>query len=239
MRPRHRLTVLPAVPEPLAPLRVLAHNLRWGWHPPTQELFRSIDPDGWESSGHNPLRMLNETDARVLEQAAADPGFLHRQREVFDDLQRYLDEARWYQGLADAPRCIAYFSPEFGVSEVLPQYSGGLGVLAGDHLKAASDLGVPVVGVGLFYRAGRPAAADHGQPARGDAARAGVGRRGRPRAAVPARLRRRGERPGRAGGHRPALRRRRRAPAPPGDPARHRRGGGGGPAPAPSPRGSH
>ncbi|HYY81718.1 MAG TPA: alpha-glucan family phosphorylase [Actinomycetes bacterium] len=154
MRPRHRLTVLPAVPEPLAPLRVLAHNLRWGWHPPTQELFRSIDPDGWESSGHNPLRMLNETDARVLEQAAADPGFLHRQREVFDDLQRYLDEARWYQGLADAPRCIAYFSPEFGVSEVLPQYSGGLGVLAGDHLKAASDLGVPVVGVGLFYRAG-------------------------------------------------------------------------------------
>jgi glycogen phosphorylase len=154
MRPRHRFTVLPTVPEPLAPLRVLAHNLRWSWHPPTQELFRSIDPDGWEASGHNPLRMLNETDARVLEQAAADPDFLSRQRGVLEDLERYLTEPRWYQTLTDAPSRIAYFSPEFGVSEVLPQYSGGLGVLAGDHLKAASDLGVPVVGVGLFYRSG-------------------------------------------------------------------------------------
>jgi starch phosphorylase len=154
MRPRHRFTVLPTVPEPLAPLRVLAHNLRWGWHPPTQELFRWIDPAGWAASGHNPLRMLNETDARVLEQAAADPGFLERQRAVLEDLERYLAEPRWYQTLADAPSRIAYFSPEFGVSEVLPQYSGGLGVLAGDHLKAASDLGVPLVGVGLFYRSG-------------------------------------------------------------------------------------
>jgi glycogen phosphorylase len=154
MRPLHRFTVLPTVPEALAPLRVLAHNLRWSWHPATQELFRAIDPDGWEASGHNPLRMLNETDARVLEQAAADPEFLARQQALVDDLQQYLGEPRWYQTLAGAPARIAYFSPEFGVSEVLPQYSGGLGVLAGDHLKAASDLGVPVVGVGLFYRSG-------------------------------------------------------------------------------------
>jgi glycogen phosphorylase len=154
MRPLHRFTVLPTVPEALAPLRVLAHNLRWSWHPATQELFRAIDPDGWEASGHNPLRMLNETDARVLEQAAADPEFLARQQALVQDLERYLAEPRWYQTLAGAPARIAYFSPEFGVSEVLPQYSGGLGVLAGDHLKAASDLGVPVVGVGLFYRSG-------------------------------------------------------------------------------------
>jgi starch phosphorylase len=154
MRPLHRFTVLPTVPEALAPLRVLAHNLRWSWHPATQDLFRAIDPDGWEASGHNPLRMLNETDARVLEQAAADPGFLARQQALVEDLQRYLSEPRWYQSLQGAPSRIAYFSPEFGVSEVLPQYSGGLGVLAGDHLKAASDLGVPVVGVGLFYRSG-------------------------------------------------------------------------------------
>ena len=154
MRPLHRFTVLPTVPEALAPLRALAHNLRWSWHPATQELFRAIDPDGWEASGHNPLRMLNETDARVLEQAAADPEFLARQQALVDDLRRYLAEPRWYQTLAGAPARIAYFSPEFGVSEVLPQYSGGLGVLAGDHLKAASDLGVPVVGVGLFYRSG-------------------------------------------------------------------------------------
>jgi starch phosphorylase len=154
MRPLHRFTVLPTVPEALAPLRTLAHNLRWSWHPATQELFWAIDPDGWEASGHNPLRMLNETDARVLEQAAADPEFLARQQALVEDLRRYLAEPRWYQTLAGAPARIAYFSPEFGVSEVLPQYSGGLGVLAGDHLKAASDLGVPVVGVGLFYRSG-------------------------------------------------------------------------------------
>ena len=70
MRPLHRFTVLPTVPDALNPLRVLAHNLRWSWHPATQELFRAIDPAGWEASGHNPLRMLNETDARVLEHPA-------------------------------------------------------------------------------------------------------------------------------------------------------------------------
>src|ERR687888_230267 len=135
MRPLHRFTVLPTVPKPLEPLSVLARNLRWTWHPPVQELFAAMDPTGWEASGHNPLRMLNEADAA-------------------DALVRYLREPRRYQSLSGAPSRIAYFSPEFGVSEVLPQYSGGLGVLAGDHLKAASDLGVPVVGVGLFYRAG-------------------------------------------------------------------------------------
>ena len=154
MRPLHRFTVLPTVPDALNPLRVLAHNLRWSWHPATQGLFRDIDPAGWEASGHNPLRMLNEIDAPVLEQAADDPDFLARQQALLEDLQAYLNEPRWYQTLANAPSRIAYFSPEFGVSEVLPQYSGGLGVLAGDHLKAASDLGVPVVGVGLFYRSG-------------------------------------------------------------------------------------
>src|SRR6266540_265635 len=93
--------------------------------------------------------MLNETDAAVLERAAADPAFLAAQAAAADDLARYLREPRWYQTLSGAPSRIAYFSPEFGVSEVLPQYSGGLGVLAGDHLKAASDLGV-----GLVYRSG-------------------------------------------------------------------------------------
>ncbi len=154
MRPLHRFTVLPTVPEPLRPLSGLARNLRWTWHPPVQELFAAMDPDGWEASGHNPLRMLNEADAAVLQRAAADPAFLARQTTAAEDLTRYLREPRWYQTLASAPRRIAYFSPEFGVSEVLPQYSGGLGVLAGDHLKAASDLGVPLVGVSLFYRSG-------------------------------------------------------------------------------------
>jgi glycogen phosphorylase len=154
MRPLHRFTVLPTVPEPLKPLSGLARNLRWTWHLPVQDLFAAMDPSGWEASGHNPLRMLNETDAGVLKRAASDPAFLARQSAAAEDLARYLQEPRWYQSLAGAPRRIAYFSPEFGVSEVLPQYSGGLGVLAGDHLKAASDLGVPLVGVSLFYRSG-------------------------------------------------------------------------------------
>src|SRR6266516_762351 len=154
MIPLQRFTVLPTVPEPLRPLAALARNLRWTWHPPVQELFAAIDPAGWEASGHNPLRMLNAAPSGVLEQAAADQVLLARQAAAADDLERYLTEPRWYQTLSDAPRQIAYFSPEFGVSEVLPQYSGGLGVLAGDHLKAASDLGAPLVGVGLFYRSG-------------------------------------------------------------------------------------
>jgi glycogen phosphorylase len=154
MKPLHRFTVLPTVPKPLEPLSVLARNLRWTWHPPVQELFAALDPAGWEAAGRNPLRMLNEADAAVLERAAADPAFLASQATAAEDLASYLREPRWYQSLPAAPSRIAYFSPEFGVSEVLPQYSGGLGVLAGDHLKAASDLGVPLVGVGLFYRSG-------------------------------------------------------------------------------------
>jgi starch phosphorylase len=154
MKPLHRFTVLPTVPKPLEPLSVLARNLRWTWHPPVQELFAALDPAGWEAAGRNPLRMLNEADAAVLERAAADPAFLAGQAAAAEDLASYLREPRWYQSLPAAPGRIAYFSPEFGVSEVLPQYSGGLGVLAGDHLKAASDLGVPLVGVGLFYRSG-------------------------------------------------------------------------------------
>src|SRR6266536_2275448 len=148
MRPLRRLTVLPTVPAALEPLRALARNLRWSWHPPTQELFAAMDAEGWEASGHNPLRMLNEADPARLEGAAADPGLLSRLGVALEDLDRYLTEPRWYQTLPEAPATIAYFSPEFGISEVMPQYSGGLGVLAGDHLKAASDLGVPLVGVG-------------------------------------------------------------------------------------------
>src|SRR6266536_1603106 len=138
MKPLQRFTVLPTVPKPLEPLSVLARNLRWTWHPPVQELFAAMDPAGWEASCHNPLRMLNETDAAVLERAAADPAFLAAQAAAADDLARYLREPRWYQTLSGAPSRIAYFSPEFGVSEVLPQYSGGLGVLAGDHRQVES-----------------------------------------------------------------------------------------------------
>src|SRR5580692_8454868 len=134
-------------------------NLRWSWHPPTVELFESIDPAGWAASGGDPVAMLSSMRPGRLADLAADEDFLRRLDAVLADLRGYTGEPRWYQsGGAGAPEslpnAIAYFSPEYGITAVLPQYSGGLGILAGDHLKSASDLGVPVIGVGLLYRHG-------------------------------------------------------------------------------------
>ncbi len=130
-------------------------NLRWSWHPETRDLFEAVDPDLWVTCGNDPVRVLGEVSAQRLAALAKDRKFLRRLSDVTDDLQEYLDAPHWYQSLGDAaPASIAYFSAEFGITEVLPQYSGGLGILAGDHLKAASDLGVPLIGVGLLYRAG-------------------------------------------------------------------------------------
>jgi starch phosphorylase len=130
-------------------------NLRWSWHPETRDLFESLDPELWQRVGGDPVRALGEVSAERLAQLAKDRRFVRRLQDAVDDLQEYLTTPRWYQSLGkEAPASIAYFSAEFGITEVLPQYSGGLGILAGDHLKAASDLGVPLIGVGLLYRAG-------------------------------------------------------------------------------------
>jgi starch phosphorylase len=129
-------------------------NLRWSWHPASLDLFRDVDRETWEAVAHDPVRLLGEVSPERLAALAEDRAFLERLSAAHADLQDYLTTPRWYQGLKDAPRSIAYFSPEFGIAEVLPQYSGGLGILAGDHLKAASDLGVPILGIGLLYRAG-------------------------------------------------------------------------------------
>ncbi|WP_026875347.1 alpha-glucan family phosphorylase [Jiangella gansuensis] len=155
MRAIRRLMVRTVLPEPLAALGDLVTNLRWSWHQPTQELFSAVDPGLWEEVGHDPVRLLGEVTQDRLAELAADPAFLGLVRATHDDLQNYLSEARWYQDNdGAAPAGIAYFSPEFGITHVLPQYSGGLGILAGDHLKTASDLGVPIIGVGLLYRHG-------------------------------------------------------------------------------------
>jgi glycogen phosphorylase len=158
VRALRRFTVRAQLPEPLAPLQELAGNLRWSWHPPTQDLFAAIDPVAWERVGYDPVRLLGEVSTHRLAQLARDDDLVDRVRAEAADLRSYLTEPRWYQRQRaqdpDLPAAIAYFSMEFGVSEVLPNYSGGLGVLAGDHLKAASDLGLPVIGVGLLYRSG-------------------------------------------------------------------------------------
>ena len=142
------------LPPELAALSDLVMNLRWSWHQETLDLFQSVDPELWRDCGGDPVRLLGAVSPARLAALAKDKRFLRRLSAAADDLSDYLAQPKWYQGLESAPRALAYFSMEFGLTEVLPQYSGGLGILAGDHLKAASDLGVPIIGVGLLYRAG-------------------------------------------------------------------------------------
>jgi starch phosphorylase len=152
-----RFTVRTVLPEPLRPLGELAQNLRWSWHQETRELLQSVDPGGWRAAGGDPVRLLGSVPAQRLAALAEDRRFLRRLTAAAEDLSDYLTNPRWYQSASqgsELPSAIAYFSPEFGITAALPQYSGGLGILAGDHLKAASDLGVPLIGVGLLYRHG-------------------------------------------------------------------------------------
>lgn len=146
--------VRPSLPERLAPLATLAGNLRWSWHTPTQELFRWADANLWEDVGGNPVELLGALSPDRLDALSADATFVARVAELDADLQRYLTQPRWAQSQSRRPPRVAYFSPEFGLSHALQTYSGGLGVLAGDHLKAASELGLDLVGVGLLYRHG-------------------------------------------------------------------------------------
>jgi starch phosphorylase len=149
-----RFTVRTVLPQQLSSLEELATNLRWSWHQPTLRLFESISPEAWEESDHDPVGLLGIIGPARLDELVQDEAFVARANALRDDLHAYLTEPRWYQSLVDAPKSIAYFSPEFGIAAALPQYSGGLGILAGDHLKSASDLGVPIIAAGLFYRAG-------------------------------------------------------------------------------------
>jgi starch phosphorylase len=154
VRAIRRFTVRTVVPANLEALEELALNLRWSWDPATRDLFASIDPALWGATT-DPVRLLGEVSAERLAELSADQSFVDWANRCRDGLRQYLASDRWYQSLgADAPAGIAYFSPEYGIASALPQYSGGLGILAGDHLKSASDLGVPIIAIGLFYRAG-------------------------------------------------------------------------------------
>jgi len=157
VKPVHVYEVVPSLPAPLEGLRRLAFNLRWSWHHHTIELFRRLDSDLWESTEHNPIRMLGLIDQAQLEATAKDESFLAQLDRTVRELEDYLSsESTWFRrtyGKLDG-LLVAYFSAEFGLTECLAIFSGGLGVLAGDHLKSASDLGVPLVGVGLLYQQG-------------------------------------------------------------------------------------
>ncbi len=155
MKALRSFTVRARLPETLTPLVSLALNLRWSWDQETRDLFRWVDPDVWEATRRDPVAVIGAVDPTRLQALTDDPGFMRFLSDTADELARYLTNERWFQLKGPSPlELVGYFSPEFGISEALPQYSGGLGVLAGDHLKASSDLGVPLVGVGLFYRHG-------------------------------------------------------------------------------------
>ncbi len=170
MQPIRTFNVSPSLPSRLEPLRKLASNLRWDWNIETKDLFRRLDPDLWAAHHHNPVLMLGLIRQERLREVAEDPGFLAQMDRAMTELADYLSDRvlgevhrapTWYHktrktGTQTQPlqEAYAYFSAEFGLVDCLPIYSGGLGVLAGDHLKSASDLGLPLVGVGLLYQKG-------------------------------------------------------------------------------------
>jgi starch phosphorylase len=149
-------TVLPCLPDRLRPLQTLAYNLWWCWNADAVALFRRINPDLFEALDHSPIRLLGATDQLRFEQLERDDGFLAHMDRVAAALDHYLKAPTWFQETHanGADTRVAYFSAEFGIHESVPVYSGGLGVLAGDHLKSASDLGIPLTGVSLMYREG-------------------------------------------------------------------------------------
>jgi starch phosphorylase len=156
MRSLFEFRVEPSLPPQLLPLKRLANNLWWSWNPRAINLFRRIDEELWETSGHNPVEMLGTISNDALERLAHDHSFVDLMNRVDQELTEYLQAETWYSteyGAAEAP-LIAYFSMEFGLTECLRLYSGGLGVLSGDHIKAASDQGLPIVGVTLLFQLG-------------------------------------------------------------------------------------
>jgi glycogen phosphorylase len=155
LRATHTFVVDLALPEPLMPLETIARNLFWTWNTDARALFERIDEANWEASAHNPLRVLQLATPAALEHLAADDGFKLHLARVNDAMRGYLARRERMTVPETSSRdVIAYFSLEFALTESLPNYSGGLGVLAGDHLKSASDLGLPLVGVGLLYSEG-------------------------------------------------------------------------------------
>ncbi len=157
MKPISTLIVKPSLPKPLRDLEALAYNLRWTWDPDTLDLFRRIDPVLWETVYHNPVRMLNDIGQERLDQLAKNPGFMAHFQRVSESFRAFMDGDTYFHtthGKTASDIQIAYFSAEFGLTESLPIYAGGLGVLAGDHIKSASTLGLPCVAVGLLYQHG-------------------------------------------------------------------------------------
>src|SRR6476659_8941318 len=149
--------IVPTLPPALEPLREVSFNVWWTWEPSARRLFRHLDPELWNRTNHNPVRMLQLSRQARLEELATDKTFLRELKQVYDAFQKYLDRKDTYGKTgagAALQKPVAYFSAEFGFHESIPNYSGGLGILAGDHCKSASDLDLSFVAIGLLYRHG-------------------------------------------------------------------------------------
>jgi len=155
--------VVPDLPEPLRPLMEIAHNLWWTWHPEAVRLFKRLDRELWEATHHNPVKLLGQVDQSLLDKMARDQSFLHELSLAAGKLRYHQERSSWFQRQypqllsgsdGSSGLRVAYFCAEFGLTECFQIYSGGLGGLSGDHLKSASELGIPLCAVGLLYRCG-------------------------------------------------------------------------------------
>ncbi|MDR1297073.1 MAG: alpha-glucan family phosphorylase [Deltaproteobacteria bacterium] len=150
MKAKQEFKVIPRIPERLQPLKRMAYNVMFSWHSEIRDIFQRIDPKLWEESGHNPVLLMGLVDQKRLDELSHDIGFTSQLDEVAHRFDVYVSAP------AESARdtCIAYFSAEFGLTTCVPIYSGGLGILSGDHLKSASDINIPLVAVGLLYQEG-------------------------------------------------------------------------------------
>src|SRR5438552_10985649 len=150
IQPLREFLVRPSLPDPISRLTEFAYNILWSWEPLLRSAFRRIDPVLWRDCGYNPVLMLGQVSQANLERAATDPRYMATYRQACTEF----DARTRKQIPAQGGKLIAYFSAEYGLTECLPVYSGGLGILSGDHLKSCSDQDYPLIGVGLLYQQG-------------------------------------------------------------------------------------
>ena len=150
IQPIREFLVRPALPESLSRMTELAYNILWSWEPIVRALFRRLDPALWRDCGYNPVLMLGRVSQAALQRSAADPRYLSLYRMACEGYDARVRKAP----AAPDGKLIAYFSAEYGLTECLPVYSGGLGILSGDHLKSSSDQDYPLIGLGLLYQQG-------------------------------------------------------------------------------------
>ena len=155
MKPVHSFIVTSHLPKKIAKLKELAYNYWWCWNSEAKELFVRINRKLWEEANHNPVLLMNKLSQVELEKLSEQTDFTSFLDYIYDKFRNYMEAQTWYDTVnINGKGSIVYFSMEYGINESFPNYSGGLGVLSGDHLKSASDLGLPLIAVGLLYQQG-------------------------------------------------------------------------------------